>query len=87
MKPIVLHATRERPWPRTCVWNAAGWRSARAARTFLGGIRRSGAVLGQAAGLGRARPDQPERLREIAGPGIAVARQDPSRRQAVEGIE
>ena len=54
MKPIVLHATRERPWPRTCVWNAAGWRPARAARTFLGGIRRSGAVLGQAAGLGRA---------------------------------
>jgi hypothetical protein len=44
----------ERPWPRTCVWNAAGWRPARAGRTFLGGIRRSVAVLCQAAGLGRA---------------------------------
>jgi hypothetical protein len=38
-------------------------------------------------GFGPRRPDQPARLRETAGPGIAVARQDPPRRQAVEGTE
>jgi hypothetical protein len=32
-------------------------------------------------------PDQTERLGEPAGPGIAVARQNPARRQPVKGIE
>jgi hypothetical protein len=33
------------------------------------------------------RPDPPKCLGEPAGPGIAVAGEDPSRGQAVEGIE
>ena len=51
------------------------------------GIRRRWGVSRSGCAFRPGRPDQPERLRETARSGIAVARQDPACRQAVKGIQ
>jgi hypothetical protein len=86
MKPTVLHATRAALASDVCM--ERGWLEAGKGGPYVPGRHPAewgGSYSGP--GFGPGRPDQPERLRETAGPGIAVARQDPSRRQAVEGIE
>jgi hypothetical protein len=70
----------ERPWPRTCVWNAAGWRRAAEALLFatspgslvssMSSRRGDRGVPGSGAGRRRQRP----KLLRTAAPRATVAR-------------